>query len=115
MTAAPSVADVLIIGAGASGSVAAKTLSEQGFKVVVLDQGGWTSPSELPGAKPEYELLGSLKWSPNPNVRAWPQDYPINLDHSEQPVFMYNGIGGSTVFFAGVWSRPLPSDFRVRT
>ena len=115
MKDASSVADVLIIGAGASGSVAAKTLSEQGFKVVVLDQGGWISPGDLPGTKPEYEILGSAKFSPNPNVRAWPQDYPINLENSEQPVFMYNGVGGSTVFFAGVWSRPLPSDFRVRT
>jgi choline dehydrogenase-like flavoprotein len=109
------VADVLIIGAGASGSVTAKYLAEEGFKVVVLEQGGWTSPSDLPGNHPEYELLWSRRFSPNPNERNWPQDYPINLEDSEQPVYMYNGIGGSTVFFAGVWSRPLPSDFRVKT
>ena len=115
MVAAEEVADVLIIGAGASGSVAAKHLSEKGFRVVVLEQGDWISASDLPGDKPEYELLGSRKWSPNPNDRQWRQDYPINLENSEQPVFMYNGVGGSTVFFAAVWSRPLPSDFRVRT
>jgi choline dehydrogenase-like flavoprotein len=28
---------------------------------------------------------------------------------------VYSGIGGTAAFFAGVWSRPLPSDFRVRT
>ena len=115
MAVAEKVADVLIVGAGASGSVAAKTLSEKGFQVVVLEQGDWTPAGDLPGTTLEYELLGSRKWSPNPNVRAWRQDYPINLENSEQPVFMYNGVGGSTVFFAGVWSRPLPSDFRVRT
>ena len=115
MVAAEEVADVLIIGAGASGSVAAKHLSEKGFRVVILEQGDWISASDLPGDKPEYELLGSRKWSPNPNDRQWRQDYPINLENSEQPVFMYNGVGGSTVFFAAVWSRPLPSDFRVRT
>jgi len=115
MVASDKPADVLIVGAGASGSVAAKHLAESGFKVVVLDQGGWTAAGDLPGPKVEYELLGSGRWSANPNVRAWPQDYPLNLEHSEQPVFMYNGVGGSTVYFAGVWSRPLPSDFRVRT
>ncbi|WP_203981669.1 GMC family oxidoreductase, partial [Planosporangium flavigriseum] len=109
------VADVLIIGAGASGSVAAKHLAEQGFNVVILEQGNWINSSELPGNKPEYELLGSGKWNPDPNVRAWDADYPVNVENSEQPVFMYNAVGGSTVFFAGVWSRFLPSDFRVRT
>jgi choline dehydrogenase-like flavoprotein len=115
MGTANDVADVLIIGAGASGSVAAKHLAEQGFSVVVLEQGNWINPSELPGNNPEYELLGSGKWHPDPNVRGWGVDYPVNVENSEQPVFMYNAVGGSTVFFAGVWSRFLPSDFRVRT
>ena len=115
MAANDDVADVLIIGGCASGSVAAKHLSEAGFKVVVLEQGDWfAATSDLPGNKPEHELLGSRDWSPNPNERGWRQDYPTNLD-SEQPVFMYAGVDGSTVFFAGVWNRPLPSDFRVRT
>ena len=110
------VADVLIIGAGASGATAAKHLAESGFSVVVLDQGGWTNTAEMPGDKVEFELLwGGQRWHPNPNIRRGPADYPINLDESEQPVYMYNGVGGSTVHFAAVWSRPLPSDFRVRT
>jgi choline dehydrogenase-like flavoprotein len=107
--------DILIIGAGASGSVAAKHLAEQGFRVVVLEQGSWVSTSEVPGNKPEYELLGSGRWNPDPNVRGWPADYPVNVERSEQPVYMYNTVGGGTPFYAGVWSRPLPSDFRTRT
>jgi choline dehydrogenase-like flavoprotein len=79
MAAPQKVADVLIIGAGASGSVAAKTLAEKGFQVVVLEQGDWTPASDLPGTMLEYELLGSRKWSPDPNVRGWRQDYPTNL------------------------------------
>jgi choline dehydrogenase-like flavoprotein len=116
MGSARDVADVLIIGAGASGSVAAKHLSEAGFGVVILEQGTWVSPGDVPGNKPEGELLGgSRNWHPNPNMRSLREDYPINLDDSEQPVFMYNAVGGSTTMFAGVWSRPLPGDFKVRT
>ncbi|GAB6987894.1 GMC family oxidoreductase [Nocardioides pyridinolyticus] len=115
MTGSPT-ADVLIVGAGASGATAAKHLAAAGFSVVVLDQGAWTSQSDLPGDKPEFELLwGNHQWHPDPNMRSRAEDYPTNLDDSEQPVYMYNGMGGSTVFFAGVWSRPMPSDFRVRT
>ena len=68
--------DVLIIGAGAAGSTAAKHLAESGFSVVVLDQGFWTSSSDLPGDKAEYELLWTnQQWHPDPNVRQRREDY----------------------------------------
>jgi flavin-dependent dehydrogenase len=40
------VADVLIIGAGASGAVAAHHLAQAGFKVVCLEQGRRIDASE---------------------------------------------------------------------
>ena len=109
------VPDVLIIGAGASGGVTAKHLAEQGFSVVVLEQGHWVNQSDLPGLRPEYELLGSGPWHPNPNVRQRAEDYPLNLDESVATVGMFNGVGGSTVLYAACWCRAKPSDFRVRT
>ena len=44
-------ADVLIIGAGASGGVVAKRLAEAGFSVVCLEQGDWHDKGEYPGAQ----------------------------------------------------------------
>ena len=115
MSTSGDVVDVLIIGAGASGSVAAKHLSEAGFGVVMLEQGDWVNQSDLPGNRPEYELIAAKGWHPNPNIRGEVQDYPINLDDSAAQIGMYNGVGGSTILYASCWCRAKPSDFRVRT
>ncbi len=111
-----SKAEVLIIGAGASGGVVAKHLAENGFKVVVLEQGDWVNQGELPGVRPDYELQILQKWSADPNVRAGAADYPVDQSDSEAPeVQMFNGVGGSTIMFAAVWPRPTPGDFHVKT
>ena len=49
-------ADVLIIGAGASGGVVAKRLAEAGFGVVCLEQGEWLDRADYPGNKIDWEL-----------------------------------------------------------
>jgi choline dehydrogenase-like flavoprotein len=110
-----NVADVLIIGAGMSAGVAARHLTEAGLRVVCLEQGEWVDPGNLPGNKPEYEVLGSGNWYPDPNVRRRREDYPLDVSESDLPLFMYNGVGGSSVLYGGIWARALPSDLRVRT
>jgi choline dehydrogenase-like flavoprotein len=108
-------ADVLIIGAGASGSVAAKHLSDNGFKVVCLDQGPWVDNKEFAGARPEWELMAQKRWHPNPNVRDLENDYPVDVSESDVNPLMYNAVGGSTILWAAHWQRFMPSDFRVKT
>jgi choline dehydrogenase-like flavoprotein len=107
--------DVLVIGAGAGGSVASKHLAAAGFSVVCLEQGGWVNPSEFPGDKSEYELLARYDWSPNPNIRRRPEDYPVEASQSDLEPRMFNAVGGTTLLYAGHWVRQLPSDFRVRS
>jgi choline dehydrogenase-like flavoprotein len=108
-------ADVLIIGAGASGGVVAKRLAEAGFGVVCLEQGDWLDRADYPGNKLDWELKARKDWATSPNIRGLAQDYPIVEDDTPVSPLMYNAVGGSTIIFAGAWPRALPSDFRVRS
>lgn len=107
--------DVLIVGAGPSGSVAAHTLATRGFSVICLEQGEWHNSGDMPGAKAAFELLTRTTWAWDPNERQLPADYPVNVDAADVYPIMFNGVGGGSVVYGAHWMRLLPSDFRVRT
>jgi choline dehydrogenase-like flavoprotein len=108
--------DVLVVGAGPAGAIAARVLAEDGFSVLCLEQGEWPVKADYPGAKPEWELAAHKTWHPDPNVRHNPADYPIDgSDGTLRSLNMFAGVGGSTVLYAAHWMRMVPSDFRVRT
>jgi choline dehydrogenase-like flavoprotein len=111
----PGPVDVVIIGAGASGGVAAGRLVEAGYSVVCLEQGRWPDRASFPGASDEWELAGRQLWSGDPMVRRGPGDYPIDVTDSDVGVLNFNGVGGGTVLYAAQWPRLLPSDFTRRT
>ncbi len=108
-------ADVVVIGAGAGGSVAARHLAEAGFSVVCLEQGGWENAGDFPGDKLEWELVSDAQWSPNPNTRKHPADYPLECSRSPITPVMYNAVGGSTIHFCAQWVRLRPQDYKLRT
>jgi choline dehydrogenase-like flavoprotein len=107
--------DVLIIGAGASGAAVAWSLADTKMHILCLDQGGWMSQAEYPSTGRDWEARFYGDYSPSPNIRARPEDYPINDDNSPIKVVNFNGVGGSTVMYTAHWPRLHPSDFRVRT
>lgn len=108
-------ADVLIIGAGASGAAAAWSLADTRMRIVCLEQGGWPNPAKFPSTGRDWETRQMSDHSMSPNQRRAPADYPINDDGSPIKVVNFNGVGGATVLFGAHFPRFHPSDFRVRT
>lgn len=107
--------DVLIVGAGPSGSVVAHTLASAGFGVTCLEQGDWISPSDYPANHNMWEAVARNHWQTEPNHRRLPADYPLDVSESDLSPSMFSAVGGSTIHFGGLWPRLAPSDFRVRT
>jgi len=115
-SSAPSgKADVVIVGAGPAGAVAARRFVEAGMRVVCIEQGDWPDYSTSHVDDEYLELSAGKQWSPQPSVRQSPTDYPIDTSQSDVDPLLWNGVGGSTVMYAGIWMRLMPSDFRVRT
>jgi choline dehydrogenase-like flavoprotein len=107
--------DVLIIGAGASGAAVAWSLAETRMRILCLEQGDWVKQWEYPSNFRDWEVRMEREFSPNPNVRRRPEDYPINEDDSPVSLLNFNGVGGSTILYAAHFPRPHPSDFRVKS
>src|SRR4051812_43761866 len=114
MAGADSCAEVLIVGAGASGGVAARRLAEAGVDVLCLEQGDWPDRATFRGGEPEGDLVARGPWSSSSAVRRSPSDYPIDSSHSDVAPLNFNGVGGGTVLYSAQWPRMLPDDFRVR-
>ena len=106
---------VLIIGAGASGAAFAWSIAETGMSVLCLEQGPWMKQADYPANGLDYESRALSEFSPNPNLRRRPADYPVNDQDSAISPLMFNAVGGSTILWTAHFPRFTPADFRVRT
>jgi choline dehydrogenase-like flavoprotein len=107
--------DVLIVGAGASGSAVAWSLAETRMHIVCLEQGDWMNPLEYPSTGRDWEARSYGDYSISPNRRNRPADYPINDANSPISVANFNAVGGSTILYNAHYPRFHPSDFRVKS
>ncbi len=109
------VADVLVIGAGASGAAFTWSLAQAGIKVVCLEQGGWVPTDAFPATDSDAQIRLQTDFHPDPTFRDLPEDYPVNEDETPIAPLMYNAVGGSTIHWGAHFPRFHPSDFRVKT
>jgi choline dehydrogenase-like flavoprotein len=125
--------DVIIIGAGGGGSVAAKELGEKGIKVLVLEAGPWYGNKQWPNPNTEHgevssssyddlsiDLLkqsftdleddmndfvfGKFRWGPaNRSLSPWPR----NIE-GKGFTWQNSGVGGSTLHYYANSPRAYP-------
>jgi choline dehydrogenase-like flavoprotein len=96
--------DLVVVGAGAGGSVLAQRLARHGWRIVVLDAGPFWDPeadwvSDEDGAHDLY-------WN-DPRVIGGDDPVPLGSNNSGK------GVGGSMVHYAGYTPRFHPSDLRT--
>lgn len=110
----PNRVDVCIIGSGASGSVAAKVLTEKGINVVMLERGKYRKPKDF--SADELANVNRYSLTPDPLVN------PRTVRHSEKEeahIQQFSPlpyvVGGGTSRWTGWVPRFLASDFLQRS
>lgn len=107
--------DVVIVGAGPTGSAAAWRLAAAGIRVVVVDKGKPFDPAVLDRTNADWELRRASVLSSNPNIRKALDDDPVDDAESDiKPMFAY-GTGGTSTHWSAHVPRFRPEDFRVKT
>jgi choline dehydrogenase-like flavoprotein len=100
--------DLLVVGAGAGGSVLAQRLARKGWRVVVLERGKFWDPDRDWVSDEKGAGQAGLYWTDNRIISG---NDPIEMGKNNSG----QGVGGSMTHFAGYTPRLHPSDFEVRT
>ena len=106
--------DVVIVGMGAAGGVAAYPLAEAGLSVVGLEAGTWLdrrdfAPDEIRNNYRNWPMLVKKTERERPTVRATSSGTATQVNSHP----MMNAVGGTSVHYSALSWRLDPWDFRV--
>ena len=108
--------DFVIVGSGAAGGVLAKELSQNGFSVVVLEQGPYRKAHEFNHDELsvifQNELLGDLQGRNPQTFRNNPNDKAVPPQNAPPGAFYAATVGGSSVHFSANYWRFHEVDFK---
>ena len=109
-------ADVLIIGLGGAGGIAADVLTAAGAEVLALEAGPGLNTGDSRLDELANDVHSRLS---TPKARAeaptWRFDPGGEAGPSPWPVLMVNAVGGSTVHYPGLSARLHPWNFESRS
>ena len=115
MSAAPPPTDVVLVGLGGAGGIAAHVLTEAGLEVVALEAGRRLDA----GLMALDEIRNDVRdWMAEPKARhelpTFRQGAAAATVPAPWPTLMVNAVGGSTVHYPGLSIRFQPWNFRSR-
>lgn len=112
-------ADVVIVGLGAAGGVAAHVLTKAGLSVVALEAGSDRSSGDFLRGYDEIAGNGMRNTFGDPlfnkSIPTWRPTVDAPEGPPARPYLMMNGVGGSSVHYGAVSWRLYPDDFRSHT
>jgi choline dehydrogenase-like flavoprotein len=98
--------DLVVVGAGAGGSVLAQRLARRGWRIVILESGPFWDPDRdwVSDEAGQHQIYWTAK-------RIVGGEDPVEMGKNNSG----HGVGGSMIHYAGYTPRFHPSDFEVRT
>jgi len=129
MSPSPKIYDAIVIGAGATGGVAAKTLAQQGLTVLVLDAGPQFNPDvvtassftqgllrvlNLATRRQSYQALHPGYWKANPKLFVNERENPYSTP-KDRPFYWIRGrqVGGRSLTWGGITLRLSDYEFKA--
>jgi choline dehydrogenase-like flavoprotein len=121
--------DAIVVGAGATGGVAAKVLAQRGLSVLVLDAGpqlgpevitsnslsqGWRRLVNLATRTQSYQALHPGYWKANPKLFVNEQENPYSTPE-DRPFYWIRGrqVGGRSLTWGGITLRLSDYEFKA--